>query len=95
MEISENSKKIILIEPEAKKSCLDILLDKDIQISHSCGGNGTCGTCRIFIESSTLNSASQPSTVEAEFAYERGLKPNERLACQLYLLGPLKFSFEE
>jgi len=95
MEISENSKKVIFIEPDAKKSCLEILLEKNIPVSHSCGGNGTCGTCKVFVDLSFLSNAKKRNKLELDLAQDRGFKPNERLSCQLYLIGPLKLSLEE
>lgn len=95
MEFSENSKKFIYVEPDANKSCLEILIESKVSIPHSCGGNGTCGTCKVIVDNSYLKNASQTNSIEAELAKDRGFKSNERLSCQLYLLGPLKLSFEE
>ena len=32
-------------------SILDAILKAKIEIDHSCGGMGTCGTCRIYVTS--------------------------------------------
>lgn len=63
----------------------DILLDTlnaaKKSISQTCGGNGTCTTCRVFVLKG-LKSCSQRTEIEMERALERGFSENERLACQ-------------
>ncbi len=63
-------------------SVLEVALHNDIDLSHSCGGMGSCTTCRVFVESDlTLNN---PRTeIEEEVASSRGFQENERLGCQL------------
>lgn len=53
-----------------------------IELPHSCGGMGTCGTCRILVESD-LSALPERDEIEQEMAAERNFKPRERLACQL------------
>lgn len=65
------------------------LLDHDINVDHSCGGNGSCGTCHYFVESHPEN-ISEIEDVEAELRAERQFKSNERLACQSHVKGPIK-----
>ena len=51
-------------------------------INQSCGGMGSCGTCRVIIKKS---SAPLPprTCVEQDMAEDRKFKDDERLACQL------------
>jgi 2Fe-2S ferredoxin len=77
----QNSKRITSFSCDASKTILENLLDQKISIDHSCGGMGTCGTCRIeILESSPALGAA--NEVEQEFISERGWTSQERLACQ-------------
>jgi ferredoxin, 2Fe-2S len=67
---------------EAHETVLEFFLSSGVQIDHSCGGNGTCGTCRIIVENFE-DSVPERNEVEREMAEDRGLAPNERLSCQL------------
>lgn len=69
------------VEASHEESVLECLLRNKIELDHSCGGNGTCGTCRIFIENG-LELLPPPNEIEQEFIQERGFAKNERLACQ-------------
>lgn len=63
----------------------DILLDtlnaNKVGISQSCGANGSCTTCRVFVLKG-IEKCGRRSEIEAERAEERGFADNERLACQ-------------
>ncbi len=63
-------------------SLLELALANGIKLNHSCGGHGTCGTCRIFIRSD-LEKLTSRNEIESEMAVERDFADNERLACQL------------
>jgi 2Fe-2S ferredoxin len=64
------------------ESVLDVALRNGIEISHSCGGMGSCTTCRILIERS--NQALPPrNELEQDIADMRNFDDRERLACQL------------
>lgn len=67
---------------DIESSVLQTLIDYDFKIDHACGGMGSCGTCRIFIDHN-VELLPLRNPVEAERAKERGFAPNERLACQL------------
>lgn len=63
-------------------SVLEVALKNNIDLSHSCGGMGSCTTCRVFIESDLTN-LSPRNELEQEIASSRSFAENERLACQL------------
>lgn len=63
-------------------SVLELALASGREIPHSCGGMGSCGTCRVIVESDFV-SLPKREGVEAEMAEDRGFEPRERLACQL------------
>ncbi len=60
---------------------LDVALAADIPLGHSCGGNGICTTCRVFVEKG-LELLNERGELEREAATERGYLPEERLGCQ-------------
>ena len=68
--------------PLTKETLLDSLLAAGIPIEHSCGGNGTCTTCLVRVESWS-QPAPQRNELEQERTEERNFSPNERLSCQL------------
>ncbi len=51
-------------------------------IQTSCGGMGTCGACRIFVDGA-IESLPERNHLEQELADYRDFQPNERLACQI------------
>ncbi|MBC7421009.1 MAG: (2Fe-2S)-binding protein [Bdellovibrio sp.] len=65
---------------------LDFLNAKKVSIAQSCGGNGTCTTCRFFVREGVEN-FSPRSELEIERATERDFLFNERLACQTEITG--------
>lgn len=68
---------------------LDILNANKVSISQSCGGFGSCTTCRVFILKG-LDSCSTRSEIETERAEERTFADNERLACQTRVYDDLE-----
>ena len=63
------------------ESILDLALKAGLDMDHTCGGNGTCGTCMIEV-CEGLEKFKPRNEIEQEFADERGLKDFERLSCQ-------------
>lgn len=70
-----------IVEASHGETVLEALLRRKIELDHSCGGGGTCGTCRIFVVAG-LDRLPPRNEIENEFAEERGFAENERLACQ-------------
>lgn len=70
-------------------SLLNAALESKIEINHSCGGNGTCGTCLIIIHEG-LQNCKVRNELEDELASSRGLEDKERLACQLDFDGLIR-----
>lgn len=69
----------------SKENLLTILNANKISINQSCGGNGSCTTCRVIIHSPS-EYFSERTEIEAERALERDFTRQERLACQAELL---------
>lgn len=62
-------------------SVLEVAIVEQIPLHHTCGGFGTCGTCRIYVRKG-LENLPERNEIEAEIAADRGFAPYERLACQ-------------
>lgn len=78
----EGQIKSVAINP--KLNLMDGLRKAKIPIPFSCGGEGVCTTCRLFILSGEI---SHPNKIESERALERGYSENERLSCQCFVLS--------
>lgn len=72
--------KSVPIKNEA--SVLELALKHGIEINHSCGGMGSCTTCRIFVENNVDNLPPR-TELEQEIATDRGFQEHERLSCQI------------
>ncbi len=70
----------VLIAQE--ESILDLALKHNIEINHSCGGMGSCGTCRIWFESDHYKSIAL-NELEREMKIDRNMSDQERLSCQV------------
>lgn len=65
----------------SSSTILEILNAKKVSINQSCGGMGTCGTCRFeIIEGS--EALMPPSDYEIEQSQELQLQVSQRLSCQ-------------
>lgn len=76
---------IIEVQPGiVSRSLLDIAVENSVEISHSCGGMGSCGTCRVYLEWEPSQGGPNPPTeIEEEMRQDRGFIASERLACQI------------
>lgn len=68
---------------------LEALLHSEIPIDHSCGGMGSCSTCRVVVLSD-LTEISDRTIPEQEIAQDRGFDKTERLSCQFRPCPTLK-----
>ena len=64
------------------ESVLDVAIRNKVNLDHTCGGSGTCGTCRIFVIEGMQNLPPR-NELESEMAEDRQFASNERLACQI------------
>ena len=60
-------------------SCAEVM---GVKVSHVCGGDGACGTCRIEVVSGWENMT--PPTPDETY---KELDPPYRLSCQAKLIG--------
>ncbi|MCC7404027.1 MAG: (2Fe-2S)-binding protein [Bdellovibrionales bacterium] len=70
------------VEIKGLSTVLDLALSNKIELNHSCGGMGSCTTCRVIVEEAPHG---QPARTREEQlrAQERGFEDRERLACQM------------
>lgn len=87
-QLNSSKKKSFKVLPEEKvvlashtQTILDALISQGIEIDHSCGGFGTCGTCRVVVVAG-LDQLGPRNEVEQEIATDRSFKDEERLCCQ-------------
>jgi ferredoxin len=76
------------IEPENRaiffeeaQTLLEALLAEGVEIDHSCGGMGSCGTCCVRVQQG-LEDLESRNEIEEEMADDRGFADDERLSCQ-------------
>ena len=74
------------IKIPAKTLLTTAMVDAGILLPLDCGGNGTCGHCRVIAH----GRMSEPSPGERKFLDENQLNDGWRLACQTRVLGDLK-----
>lgn len=79
--IFNSGEKEIAVKFAVGETILDAAIRVKLPLDHSCGGMGTCGTCRVFIRQG-LEKVSPPGEVESEIIHDRGFFKHERLACQ-------------
>jgi 2Fe-2S ferredoxin len=75
-----NEGKAAVVEPGS--TLLQAALDLGVNISHVCGGNGICSTCRVEI---VVGPENLTPINPQELAYELG--ECRRLGCQARVLG--------
>jgi 2Fe-2S ferredoxin len=63
-------------------SLLTLLVDKDIDIDHTCGGVCACSTCHIYVLRGIDTSPDAIEEEEDQLDYAPGVQDNSRLACQ-------------
>ncbi len=80
-----------LVPTSHGETVLESLLTADIDIDHSCGGMGSCGTCHIFVENLSLAEAPR-NEVEEQMAKDRLFGDHERLACQVLAVNGLRIN---
>jgi len=76
------------------QSVLEALTDAKFKMNSSCGGNGTCGTCRVLVSSESVI-VPKMNDIETEFWSDRGKKAEERLSCQIEVPFNLKVKLPE
>ncbi len=68
-------------------SVLDIALANGVHIDHACGGQLTCGMCRVVVEQGEENLSPRSGQEDAYLKYLGVRDPAVRLACQAVVQG--------
>lgn len=71
-----------LCEIEGAENVLEVALRNGLDVGHSCGGMGSCTTCRVIVEKSK-DPLPARNELEEDIATMRGFSDLERLSCQL------------
>lgn len=68
---------------------MEIVRDAGLEVSGTCGGMASCGTCHVFVEDSCLERSGQRSEDEGymleALAEVTDVRENSRLCCQITL----------
>ncbi len=99
--MSDSSEKVaIRFQPQRAEiavdrglTVLEAALIGKVAISHKCGGHGSCGTCKIQIDSKSELCA--PNVLEKRHLSEERLAQGFRLACQCKITGPATVMVQE
>lgn len=83
-----------VVEASQDETLLEVALREGIELPHSCGGHGTCGTCRVWAVQG-FEGLAQRNEVEQDMAQDRGFHPQERLSCQTYPVTNLVLELPE
>jgi ferredoxin, 2Fe-2S len=89
----ENLGKAISVS-DTTRPLLYLLQDEFIDWMHACGGKGRCTTCKAIILEGHENLGVRTRD-EERYAENGDLQPNERLACQVSVLGDIRIVVPE
>ena len=89
----ENLGKTISVS-DTTRPLLYLLQDELIDWMYACGGKGRCTTCKAIILEGHENLGAR-TRVEERYAEKGELLPNERLACQVCVLGDIRIAVPE
>ncbi len=85
---SNNFQIIVDIEPISRRlfytkneTFYELLINSNIRVQSLCGGNGTCGKCKIVVQEG-MHFLNPPTNSEMKFLTQSEIKENWRLACQ-------------
>ena len=76
------------VEASAGDTILEAALRAGIRLTHACGSNARCSTCRVAILEG-LDNCTPRTEAEQAIADHLRLKPMIRLACQTQVMGPM------
>ncbi len=102
MKNPERSKKKVHFEPDnidiladAGANLLEVARDAGIQIIASCGGAGTCGTCKVLIKSGRVESKASGALTREEFRLGYRLACQSRIVTDLNVYIPVESRLEK
>jgi ferredoxin len=80
------------LQGEDGQTVLQICLDNNLPIEHSCGGNGYCTTCQCTVVEGMDNLS---EVNDNEEAMDIDGEDGRRLSCQCVVKGDIVVEFEE
>jgi ferredoxin, 2Fe-2S len=84
--VIENLARKEVVVNDCSKSVLGILHGQGIDWMHACGGKGRCTTCKMIVVEGPER-LSPMTAAEHDYLRQGAIKNNERLACQVKVLG--------
>jgi ferredoxin len=81
----------LTLEAPRKANLLRFLHDNQIPVGSACGGKGLCASCKVIVLNGQEN-LSRPNDRELDLAERNRLPKNERIACQLKVLGDIEIT---
>lgn len=81
------------IAVERGQSILEAAKTGKVTVPHKCGGHGSCGTCKVMVDSRT--ELSPPNTLERRHLTDSRITQGYRLACQCQITGPATVTVPE
>lgn len=79
---------------DPKVSLLQHFQSSRLDWMHACGGKGRCTTCKVIVLEG-MEHFSQVTPAENRYRSMGALLPNERLSCQVRILGDVKIAVPE
>jgi len=73
----------LVIRASHDQTVLSALIEAKIEINHSCGGMGTCGTCSVTVLEG-FEKLGEKTEQEKEISEDRQWGPRQRLCCQIF-----------
>ena len=70
------------------ENILEVALDHEIHMEHTCGGVCACSTCHVYLEDGASAVSESEEDEEDRVEEAPGLQQNSRLACQCRIMGP-------
>jgi len=76
------------VEAEPEETFLEAAVRSGVALTHACGGNARCSTCRVAILEG-LENCTPRTELEETVAAHLKFKPMVRLGCQTHATGPV------
>jgi ferredoxin, 2Fe-2S len=87
--VIENLFNLTIDAAPSTSKVIELIHESDIDWMHACGKKGRCTTCKLIVMQGIEN-LSELTDQERVFRTQGRLKANERLACQVNLLGDIR-----
>jgi 2Fe-2S ferredoxin len=87
--VIENLGRKEVVVNDLSKPVLDIFHSQGVDWMHACGGKGRCTTCKMIVLKG-LDNLSTLTVVEQNYLRLGAIRKNERLACQVKVLGDIE-----